>query len=342
MSFKSNSEEHIFNKRAVALISGGLDSALAIYLVKKQRIEVTGLHFTSFFSAVDPRREDSPIAVTARQLNIPVLYRAKGDDFIEILRNPRYGYGKNLNPCIDCRIYTLAKAKTVMREIGASFIVTGEVVGQRPMSQRRDTIRLIEKQAGCDGIVVRPLSGKILPPTLPEQAGVIDRDGLLDVAGRGRKVQLSLARELGLTGYSPPAGGCLLTDQNFARRLKDLLDDRENLSPEDLALLAVGRHIRLRPGLKIVVGRREEENSRLEELASAGTLFHPLNFPGPHVLAQGRPEPLEERFIGSIIRRYSREADRGEWIAIRNYPDDERRIRVTEVAEDDWIAERMI
>lgn len=342
MSSNCDSEEPLLNKRAVALISGGLDSALAIHLVKKQGIEVTGLHFTSFFSTVDPRREDSPITVTAQQLGIPVLYRPKGDDFIQILRNPRYGYGKNLNPCIDCRIYTLVKARAVMREIGASFIVTGEVVGQRPMSQRRNTIRLIEKQAGCDGIVLRPLSAKILPPTLPEQAGIVDRDQLLDVAGRGRKVQLRLARELGLTGYSPPAGGCLLTDQNFSRRLKDLLDDREDVRAEDLALLAIGRHLRLRPGLKIVVGRREEENVRLEELAGAGTLFYPVNFPGPVVLAQGRPDPAEEHRIGSIIRRYSREADRGDLIGIRNNSAEERRLRVAEVAQDDWISEHMI
>jgi tRNA-specific 2-thiouridylase len=342
MSSKSDSEELFLNKRAVALISGGLDSALAIHLVKKQGIEVTGLHFTSFFSPVDPRSEDSPITVTAGQLDIPVLYRPKGDDFIQLLRNPRYGYGKNLNPCIDCRIYTFVKAKTVMREIGASFIVTGEVVGQRPMSQRRNTMRLIEKQSGCDGIVLRPLSAKILPPTLPEQAGIIDRDQLLDVAGRGRKVQLRLARELGLTGYSPPAGGCLLTDQNFSRRLKDLLDDREDVRAEDLALLAIGRHLRLRPGLKIVVGRREAENDRLEELADAGTLFYPVDFPGPVVLAQGRPEPAEEQRIGSIIRRYSREADRGDWIGIRNNSAEERRIRVAEVAQDEWISDHMI
>jgi hypothetical protein len=330
------------NRKAVALLSGGLDSALAIHLVKRQGIDVTALHFTSFFSALDSERQDSPVKSTAWQLGVPLIFLPKGEDFLSLIRKPRYGYGKNLNPCIDCRIYTFVKAKEVMAEIGASFIVTGEVVGQRPMSQRRDTLRLVEKRSGCEGLILRPLSAKVLPPSLPELSGIVDRQQLLDVAGRGRKVQLRMATEIGLAGFSPPAGGCLLTDENFSNRLRDLLDDREDVSQDDLLSLSIGRHLRLRPGLKIVVGRRHAENERLTKLGQSGTLFFPLDFPGPTILAQGEPDAEEERLIGSIIRRYAGHSTRGEWIGIRNHVSGERRIRVAETAGDDWISEHLL
>lgn len=342
MSFNISTVQPALGRKALALISGGLDSALAVYLVKRQDIHVTGIHFTSFFSPMNPEREDSPVRVTARQLGIPVIFKPKGADFLDIIRNPRYGHGKNLNPCIDCRIYTFVKAKEVMAEIGAAFLVTGEVVGQRPMSQRRDAIRLIEKRAGCDGIVLRPLSARLLSPTLPETSGIVNRQELMDVAGRGRKVQFRMAEEIGLTGYSPPAGGCLLTDRGFSNRLRDLLDDGEEVSPSLLKLLGIGRHLRLRPGLKLMVGRRHEENERLEEFGELGVLFSPLDFPGPVVLAIGKPNPEEEILIGGIIRRYARESARGELIGVRGPDSGARRIRVREVAEETWIAAHMV
>lgn len=328
-------------RKAVALLSGGLDSALAIYLVKRQGIDVTALHFTSFFSAADPEREDTPVEACARELGVPVVYVPKGQDFLEVIRNPRYGYGKNVNPCIDCRIYTLKKAKRFMEEVGASFLVTGEVVGQRPMSQRKHTIRLIEKQAGCDGIVVRPLSAKVLPATCPEQAGIIDRDRLLSVAGRGRKVQLALAKELGLTGFSAPAGGCLLTDKNFSGRVRDLLADTREISPEDLQLLRIGRHVRVRPGLKLVVGRDERENLRLEQLAKQGTLFVPGDFVGPSILAVANPDPEEELFIGRILLRYTKPDRRGKIITLYSSVG-EHSLTVGDAASDDWISEHLV
>jgi len=327
---------------AVALLSGGLDSALAIHLVQRQGIEITALHFSSFFSPLDPTEQDSPVQVLARGLGVPLVLMPKGDDFLQIIRNPRYGLGKNMNPCIDCRIYTFVKAKELMEKIGASFIVTGEVAGQRPMSQRKHTMRLIDKSSGCDGIVVRPLSAKVLPVTIPENQGLIDREQLLGVTGRGRKVQLEMAEQMGLTGYSPPAGGCLLTDPGFSRRLKDLLDDRTDVSKSDLLLLRMGRHIRLRPGLKIVVGRNEEENNRILDFAADTTLFAPKDFPGPFILALGDLEPSEEIIIGSVLRRYVKESSRGESIAIR-YPNGaDRVVSVTEVAQNDWISDHMI
>ncbi len=330
------------NKKAVGLLSGGLDSALAIYLVKRQGIDVTALHFPSFFSPSDPTREDSPVQVLARQLDVPLTFKPKGNDFLQLIRNPRYGHGKNLNPCVDCRIYTFIKARELMEEIGATFLVTGEVVGQRPMSQRRDTMRLIDKQSGCLGLVLRPLSAKVLPPTRPETEGIVDREQLLGVAGRGRKVQLRTASELGLFGYSSPAGGCLLTEKVFSRRLCDLLEEKEEPSQEDLELLKVGRHIRVRRGLKLVVGRNDSENRRLESLQKAGVMFTPSGFPGPHVLAVGSPGLDEAALIGSIIRRYAKESSRGEWIAMLDPRAGEIEIQVKDVASEDWIAANIL
>jgi len=341
---KYMSSQPMYSRRvsALALLSGGLDSALAIHLVKRQGIDVTALHFLSVFSPVDPTAKDSPVQVLAENLEVPLILMPKGDDFLELIRNPRYGIGKNLNPCIDCRIYTFIKAKELMEEMGASFIVTGEVAGQRPMSQRKHTMRLIDKRSGCEGIILRPLSAKVLPATIPETEGLVDREQLLAVTGRSRKTQLALAHEWGLTGYSPPAGGCLLTDPGFARRLRDLLEDSAEVSKSDLKLLRMGRHIRLRYGLKIVVGRNEEENQRITDLAGAATLFEPNDFPGPVILALGDPEPQEEPLIGSILRRYVKESARGERIGIHCRDGSDRVIQVSDVAQEDWIADRMI
>jgi len=342
MSSKSRSELPTMNRRAVALISGGLDSALAIHLVKRQGIDVLAVHFTWFFSSDDPGSPDSPIMTLARQLDARVAFLPKGDDFLEVIRNPRFGHGKNLNPCIDCRIYTFRKTRAFMEKEGASFIVTGEVLGQRPMSQRRDAMRLIDRESGCEGLVLRPLSARALPPTLPEEAGVVDREQLLGIRGRGRKDQLRMARELGLTGFQSPAGGCLLTDVGFSNRMRDLLSDQEEISREGFQALTVGRHIRIRPGLRIVVGRNHEENLRLEQLAAAGALFHPIGFPGPTALVQGRPDTEEEQLIGSVIRRYAKPATRDESIGVSDTASEERVIIVSHVASESWIAERII
>jgi tRNA-uridine 2-sulfurtransferase len=340
--FSKAPEQSLPGKKAVALLSGGLDSALAIYLVKRQGVEVVAVHFTSFFSPLDAGDEESPVRKLARQLNVPLRQIPKGKDFVQVIRNPRYGHGKNLNPCIDCRIYTLVKAKELMEEIGASFLVTGEVVGQRPMSQRRDAIRLIEKQAGCAGLVLRPLSAKLLPETQAEEMGIVDREQLLDVAGRGRKVQLRLAAELGLSGYSPPAGGCLLTDRGFSGRVRDLLDNTDEVTPADLELLHVGRHLRIRPDLKIVVGRNEAENQRIEQLAEAGLLFSPVDFPGPLVLAVGRVDPGDEALVGSLLRRYTKESSCGELISVQSGKTGARRIQIVDRASEDWISDHIV
>jgi tRNA-uridine 2-sulfurtransferase len=329
-------------RSAVALHSGGLDSALAIHLVKRQGIAVTALHFPSFFSQMDANSKDSPVQVLAERLGVPLVLKPKGEDFLDIIRNPRYGYGKNLNPCIDCRIFSFIKAKEFMKEIGASFLVTGEVVGQRPMSQRRYIMRLIEKRSACEDIVLRPLSAKTLPPTLPELEGMVDREQLLGVTGRGRKTQFALAKEIGLVGYSPPAGGCLLTDKIFSRRVRDLLDHQIDVSVSDLLLLRVGRHVRLSPSLKLVIGRDQDENARIADLKGDGVLFTPDDFPAPSVLALGVPDRDEEVLIAGVIRRYAKESARRESIVIYDPEGKRRLIQASDVRPEEWIAERVI
>ncbi len=331
------------SRSALALLSGGLDSALAIYLVKQQGIDVVGVHFTSFFATADPSGKDSPVIRTAGQLGVPVHFQTKGDDFLEIIRSPRYGYGKNLNPCIDCRIYTLKRTRDLLKQFGASFIVTGEVVGQRPMSQRRNTLRLIEKQAECEGLVLRPLSAKSLPVTIPEERRIVDREQLLGITGRGRKTQLRLASEIGLTGFQAPAGGCLLTDKGFTARLRDLLQDGTELSQADLQLLSIGRHMRLRPGLKIVIGRDEKDNDTLEHFAARHMTMTPVDFPGPVVVVQGRPQyPEEELLIARILKRYAKKGQLNDSVCVKVPGEPERFLRAGERAGEQWTAQRLI
>jgi tRNA U34 2-thiouridine synthase MnmA/TrmU len=330
------------NRKAIALISGGLDSALAIHMVKEQGIEVIGVHFTSFFSPIKDPERASAVTITAEQLEIPIMFSAKGEDFLDIIKNPKYGHGKNLNPCIDCRIYTLKRARRLMEEHDASFMVTGEVVGQRPMSQRKDTIRFIEKRAFVDGLVVRPLSARILPASEPEQQGILDRGRFMDIAGRGRKRQLSLASEIGLSGFSPPAGGCLLTDQTFSRRLRDLLNHDVELSPGALSLLKVGRHIRISDELKVVVARNEAENKLIAENRDLCAIFEPEGFPGPSAIVQGKLDTHARGVVAAIILRYSRERDRGDRILVREPNGVVSVIQAHEAASNEWIQSRIV
>ena len=258
--------------RAIGLVSGGLDSALAIFLLKKQGIEVIGLSFLSPFW-----ESKNTLKRLAQELEIELREIEVGEEYLELLKNPQFGYGKNLNPCIDCKIWMLKEARREMEKEGASFVFTGEVVGQRPKSQLKNTLRLIEKQSGLEGYLLRPLSAKLLPPTIPEEKGWVKREELLDLQGRGRKRQLELAEKWGIKHFSPPAGGCLLTDPNFSRRLKDLWESEEAYNFESVELLKVGRHFRLRPSFKLVVGRNQIENEKLKEFVREDDI---LFFPG--------------------------------------------------------------
>ena len=227
------------------------------------------------------------------------------DEFLAIVNNPVHGYGSNMNPCIDCRILLYKKAKDLMQQEKASFIISGEVLGQRPMSQQRHTLNLIEKEAGLKGLVVRPLSAKLLDPTIPEQEGWIDREKLLAIGGRGRKEQLQLAKTMGINDYPCPSGGCLLTDPEFSRRVKDLILQKA-LDRAQVMLLRLGRHFRLDVHTKLVVGRNEEENNQLASLAKNGDylFFPPDDVAGPTALGRGEFSAGLITLSGRILARY--------------------------------------
>lgn len=297
------------NRKAISLLSGGLDSILATKIIKEQGIEVVALHFTSPFCTCTKGDKGCGLQAvrTARELDVEVLVRLKGMDYLEIVRAPKHGHGRGLNPCIDCRIFMLKEARKLMKEIGASFVVTGEVLGQRPMSQRRETIRLIERESGLEGLILRPLSAKHFPPALPEIEGIVDREKLYDIAGRGRKSQYELVDAMSLKEFSCPGGGCLLTDPVFARRMKDLFAEEEGFTMRDVTLLKIGRHFRLRPGLKLILGRNEGENGRLQAAQTPPhVLLTPTQFPGPTGLLTGAPGTEDLEIAGNLIALYGK------------------------------------
>jgi len=299
-------ETEVMNNKAVALLSGGLDSTLAVKLMLEQGIEITAVNFKSPFCCCN--RKDgcgNEAHRVSREFGIPFKMFSVGLDYIEIIRNPRFGQGKGMNPCLDCRIFMHKKAADYMKEIGATFIITGEVLGQRPMSQRRDAMNLIDREAGLKGRILRPLSAGALEPTLPEEQGIVDRSRLLSVTGRSRKVQMELARELSIHDYPCPAGGCLLTDKNFAAKLQDLFDHDQVSDLKDVRLLRLGRHLRISPELKLVVGRNEKENETMVSLVGdRHPLFFPVDFNGPACAAMGRLDGEARALIPRILYHY--------------------------------------
>ena len=298
------------NKKAIALLSGGLDSTLAVKIMIDQGIAVTAVHFTSPFCNCTSKNAGckNQAVKVGHEFGVPIRVIHKGMDYMKMVQNPPHGYGRGMNPCIDCRIYMLRKVKEMMTGAGASFVITGEVLGQRPMSQRRGAIQTIEKESGLEGRILRPLSAQHFPPTIPELDGIVDREKLLSFSGRSRKPQIDLADKLGVKDYPCPAGGCLLTDKVIASRLRDLFTHVPDYDVADLHLLRIGRHIRLHRGLKIVVGRDRGENDRIRSLAKSGTmLFQPSGFRGPTALACGTVDPLTEQRIGEILARYSQD-----------------------------------
>lgn len=297
-------------KKAVALLSGGLDSTLAVKTMIDQGVEVIALNFTSPFCNCTQKNSgcDHEASRVANELGVEIKVISKGLDYINnIVRNPKHGYGKHMNPCIDCRIFMHKAAKKVMEETGATFIITGEVLGQRPMSQRRDTLDIIERESDLKGHVVRPLSAKLFTPTIPEQKGLINRDGLLSIQGRSRKEQIELADEKGITDYPCASGGCKLTDENFAKKIKDLFEHKEDITLKDIHLLNVGRHFRLDKDTKLIIGRNEHENKKLEHMAQSDDyLFMPDNFPAPSGLLCGETSDDREGFICKALLKYSK------------------------------------
>ena len=289
-------------KKAVVMISGGLDSTLAARLMLEQGVELCGLYLSAPWGCCDKTKAMKVASV----LGIDFMVVKMTQEYIDVIRKPKYGYGSAMNPCVDCRIYMFEKAKELMQQIGASFLVTGEVLGQRPMSQMRHSMTLIEKQAGLARRVVRPLSAKALPVTIPEEEGLIDRNQMLGITGRSRKVQMELATQYGILDYPNPAGGCLLTDQQFGRRVKDLFDHQADIDLEDMELLRLGRHFRVNSDTKLIVGRNEQENATLQEyLAPGRVLIQPDQFAGPSVLLVGPPNEEANQLAVRTIAHYA-------------------------------------
>jgi len=296
-------------RKAIALLSGGLDSTLAVKVLLDQGIAVEALNFTSPFCTCTGKNAGckSEAVRVAGEFNIPIKVMHKGADYLEIVRNPKHGHGKGMNPCIDCRIFLLKKAKEYMLESGADFVFTGEVLGQRPMSQRRDTLRVIERESGLEGLLLRPLSAKHFKPTIPEEQGWVDREKLLAIQGRSRKAQMELAEELDVKNYPCPAGGCLLTELSFVGKVRDVFDHSDELNLRDFRLLKLGRHFRIGRRTKVIIGRNEAENELLERAVQQGEATLRWS-DGPSPLAALMGESSEEllTLAGQILLRYTK------------------------------------
>ncbi len=294
----------------MALLSGGLDSMLAVRVILEQGIPVTGIRFITHFGC-DPVSSGScghdvePLVKLWGHLGFTVRMSHLGQDYIEMVKRPAHGRGKNMNPCVDCRIMMLSWARETLEREEAGFLITGEVLNQRPMSQTRERFRQIDRELGLVGQVVRPLSAKLLAPTVPEQEGVVDRARLLDISGRGRTRQYELAAKFGITQIPQPSGGCLLTDPGYSARLRDLWDHDPDAGSRDLNLLRVGRHFRLGGDCKIIVGRDQEENGMLDLFRGSGdVLVYLKDHQGPRTLVRGRVLPEAIRLAAGLTIRY--------------------------------------
>jgi tRNA-uridine 2-sulfurtransferase len=290
------------NALALGLCSGGLDSMLAGLVLREQGIEVEWISFeTPFFSSAKARK-------ASRLTGIPLTVKPIFDDYIVMLRNPPAGYGKQMNPCMDCHTMMFRLAGEIMRARGFDFLFSGEVLGQRPMSQTKPSLRYVEKHSGMDGYILRPLSAKLLPETFPEQQGLVDREKLLDIHGRGRRDQIALAKKYGITDYPAPAGGCLLTDKGFSQRLKDLFDRAADSTEAEVQLLKFGRHFRLNPHAKLIVGRTEKDNENILRYhdPTREVVIDVRDYPSPICLLQGATDKSSILLAAAICVGYSR------------------------------------
>jgi tRNA U34 2-thiouridine synthase MnmA/TrmU len=286
--------------KALSIFSGGLDSILAVMLIEEQGADVLGFFFeTPFFSSQKAIQSARYIGLALKVVDIT-------DRFLEIMLNPRHGYGKGLNPCIDCHTLMLKIAGEMLKREGADFIISGEVLGQRPMSQNLRSLSIISRDSGFKDLILRPLSAKRLPETLPEKEGWVIRERLLGLSGRSRHPQMELAKKFGIKEYPAPAGGCLLTEEVFSRRLKDLISVNPEFSRQDIELLKWGRHFRISEKTKIVVGRNQKENEMISSLRREGdTILTVESFPGPTVLVKGDLSSEETELVASITVSYS-------------------------------------
>ncbi|MFU8837740.1 MAG: tRNA (5-methylaminomethyl-2-thiouridylate)-methyltransferase [Thiohalomonadaceae bacterium] len=325
-------------RKAVALISGGLDSMLAAKVMLEQGIHVEGINFFTGFCveghthAIRKQDKDKPkrnnALWTAEQLGIKLHIIDIVEEYKDVLLNPKHGYGANMNPCLDCKIFMVHKALEWAEQHGFDFIITGEVVGQRPMSQRKETMPVVARESGAEDRLLRPLSAQNLPATLPEREGWVSRDRMYGFSGRNRKPQMALAREFGFSDWATPAGGCcFLTDEAYSRKLVDLWRARgkREYEMDDIMLLKVGRHVRPAPHYKIIIGREDGENNFLSGYKKLFVYMHCVSHTGPLALIDGEASEQDLELAARIVARYGKARTAGQATMRIHYPDGHQR-----------------
>ncbi|MBU0633239.1 argininosuccinate synthase [bacterium] len=289
--------------KAIALFSGGLDSTLAMKLIIDQGIDVIACNINTGFGSTKDRYEHmksmcDQVGAELRIIDIQSEYLQ------DVLFSPKYGYGKHFNPCIDCHAKMFEVAKRIMADEGASFLISGEVLGQRPMSQNKDALQTVLNHSNCDGLLLRPMSAKLLAPTIAEQEGLVDREKLEGITGRNRERQFELATEFGLKDFESPGGGCLLTDANFATKMRDFIA-HDTFEIKDIPVLKYGRHLRLPDGAKLVVGRNKEENEKLQEIVNDKFIHvRTVGIPGPHSLLSKNATQDDRALAARVVLTY--------------------------------------
>ncbi|MCW9025607.1 MAG: tRNA (5-methylaminomethyl-2-thiouridylate)-methyltransferase [Gammaproteobacteria bacterium] len=337
-------------RKAISLISGGLDSMLATKAIMDQGVHVEGINFFTGFCveghthAIRKKDQNKPrrnnALWVAEQLGIKMHIVDVIEEYKDVLLNPKHGYGSNMNPCLDCKGFMVRKAYEWIQEHGFDFIITGEVVGQRPMSQRRDTMPVIQRESGAGDLLVRPLSAQNLPETLPEREGWISREGLYGFSGRGRKPQIALAAEYGFVDYAQPAGGCcFLTDKAYSDKLVDMWQHRSDRDYEldDIMMLKVGRHIRPRPHFKLIVAREEGEAKFMEGYRRQFRNLHAISHTGPLVLIDGEATDDDLELVARICARFGqgKEAEQVE-VQINEIDGSSQTLKVEPIHPDDF------
>ncbi|MBN1902281.1 hypothetical protein JW926_13230 [Candidatus Sumerlaeota bacterium] len=316
--------------KAIGLISGGLDSVLAAKLIMDQGVEVTGIHLITPFSSRSSKGADEETIVQKQAESLGFQYYPLylGEEYIDLVKNPKWGYGSCMNPCIDCHIFFLQKAAELMKEEKAQFVFTGDVLEQRPMSQKRTMLQMIEKRSGLEGLLLRPLTALRLDPTTPEKMGMVDRTLLLGIAGRSRKIQFDLAARYGIRDFQTPAGGCLLAEPGFSARLKDLFD-HDISDVNSVETLKIGRHFRLEPEVKLIVGRNERDNMILAHLAQdADILLETEEGSSPLCILRGVISEKTLDTAAAITRRYSKGRNNPKGVVLARHCDSGEIIRL--------------
>lgn len=299
--------------KAIALFSGGLDSTLAMKLIINQGIEVIACNISTGFGSTKDRR--THMQNMCDQVGAELRIIDIQEEYLEqVLFTPKYGYGKNFNPCIDCHGKMSEVAKRVMIAEGASFIISGEVLGQRPMSQNSESLQKVLNLSDCEGLLLRPLSAQALEPTIPELEGWVDRSRLENIVGRNRDRQMELVTEFGLTDYEAPGGGCLLTDEHFSRKIRDLIAHDTNFVKADIPTLKYGRQLRLPEGAKFIIGRNEEENNVLEKLENDKYIHITTELFGPHSLISKNASDNDKTLAAKLVLAYCKPDFSGEQV----------------------------